>query len=271
MRPLLFALVALSLGAGSARAAPIDDLFEALRLGDTLAIIRAEGLDHAAEIEADMFPGRGGTVWNEMADDLYGLDRMDATIRDGFAARLGTDQVAPLLDFFTSDAGARIIDMEIEARRAIMDDGVEAAAQERAGELREAGGERFGQIDAFVAANDLIDQNVAGAMNSTLAFLSGLAATGAYGEDFSEAAILRDVWAQEPEIRVETRDWVYGYLTLAYQPIPPGDLDAYIALSRTEAGQALNAALFGAFDDLLTGISGDLGTRAGAFLEGEDI
>jgi hypothetical protein len=88
-----------------------------------------------------------------------------------------------------------------------------------------------------------------GAMNANYAFYMGLVEGDAFEEDLTEAGDPADVWSQEAEIRADTEEWVYSYLTLAYAPLSDEDIDAYIALSRTAEGRALNRALFGTFDD----------------------
>ena len=41
----------------------IDALYEALGLSETIAIMSEEGAALGAEIESDLFPGRGGARW----------------------------------------------------------------------------------------------------------------------------------------------------------------------------------------------------------------
>jgi hypothetical protein len=50
-----------------------------------------------------------------------------------------------------------------------------------------------------------------------------------------------------------------------------GDLEAYIAFSETDAGQALNAALFEAFDVVFTEASRALGEAVARHLTAEEI
>ena len=72
-------------------------------------------------------------------------------------------------------------------------------------------------------------------------------------------------------IRSDTETWVYSYLSMAYQPLADSDLEAYVALSETEAGRVLNRALFEGFDQMDVAISRALGTAAARFMAGEDI
>jgi hypothetical protein len=64
---------------------------------------------------------------------------------------------------------------------------------------------------------------------------------------------------------------VFPFLTLTYQPLSDADLQAYIAFSKTPAGQRVNAAMFQAYDALFDEISRDLGRAFGLALQGDDI
>lgn len=83
--------------------------------------------------------------------------------------------------------------------------------------------------------------------------------------------MLAEVWAQEPDIRAETESWLYPFLALAYKPLSDADVEAYLAFSESEAGRAMNAAMFAAFDEVFREISHDLGRAAAEMLSGRDI
>ena len=129
-----------------------------------------------------------------------------------------------------------MIGLELSARRALLDPDVEAASQDRVTRMGDAGDPRIALIGRFVEANDLVESNVMGALNASYAFYTGLNEGGALGDEMAEDEILSDVWAQEPDVRTETGDWVYSFLVLAYQPLSDADLEAYIGFSRTAAG-----------------------------------
>ena len=66
-------------------------------------------------------------------------------------------------------------------------------------------------------------------------------------------------------------DWVYSFTSLAYRPLSDEEFGTYVDFAATPEGQALNATLFTAFNDLFTEISHDLGVSAARFMSGEDI
>ena len=273
------ALAPMGIWAQTQEAAPADEtagetiapLLDLLGMDDLAPILRREGMGYAEDLRGDLFPGRGGTRWEEMIDDIYDTRRMTAVMAQEMGARLPAEHLPALSAFFGSELGGRIVLLEITAREAMLEESVDSAARAALAELEEQEHPRLALIDAFIAANDLVEMNVAGALNSNLAFYKGLSAGGAFNGVMTEDEMLADVWSQEDDVRAETETWVRSYLALAYRPLEDEEVQAYIALSETPAGQALNTALFASFDALFTTISHDLGRAAAAFMAGEDI
>lgn len=267
---VLTAILTLHSGPGwSASAVELNLLHESLGTGELLEIMREEGLRQSEELRDDMFPGRGGPSWPRTVSAIYDVAEMTSVFRREFDSALADADVAPLVDFFTSDLGRQIVRLELEARRAFMEPGVEDAARQAFRQLDQKDAARVDALRDFVEVNDLIEYNVMGAMNSNLAFMRGLGESDAF--DMSEADILSDVWAREAEIRDDTAGWVFSYLAMAYQPLATEDIRTYFELSGTEAGQELNRALFAGFDAVFNEISYDLGRSASRFVVGEEL
>jgi hypothetical protein len=87
----------------------------------------------------------------------------------------------------------------------------------------------------------------------------------------SESDILADVWAQEPEIRANTEEWLYSYLLMAYQPLGVEGLNAYEQIMATAEGRAMNAALFESFDQMYVAISRELGQSVAGYMLAEEL
>lgn len=263
-------LAALLPWAGAANA-DAGALFDALGMPQIIEVMREEGLDYGETIRTDLLGGQGGTGWTETVAGIYDADAMTRAMREGFETRLDGVALEPLMDFFDSERGRRIVALEVDARRALLSEEVEEAAKAAAAELVTGDPERYALLTEFVEANELVESNVIGALNSNYAFYTGLAAGDAFEENLSEAEILSDVWSQEEAIRTDTEEWVYSFLNLAYDPLSDEDIAAYTELSLTPEGKALNRALFGAFDDLFVDISRRLGEGAAGILAGQDI
>jgi len=153
----------------------------------------------------------------------------------------------------------------------MLDEAVKDAAKVAAADMAQDQDPRLALLRDFAIAGDLIEQNVAGAMNANLAFYQGMAESGTPGAGMTEDQMLSDVWAQEPQVRKDTEEWLFPYLALAYQPLSDEDLEAYTAFWESPAGKRFNAALFAAFDVVFTNISRDLGRAAARQMQGDDI
>ncbi|MCC6304899.1 MAG: DUF2059 domain-containing protein [Rhodobacteraceae bacterium] len=261
--------------AADAAGAAARDIADALGLEELAAIMQAEGLVHAEEIRAELFPGTGAEGWRAEAERIYAPERLTAAFLADLATALGpaagAGWIGEATAFFRSGLGARIVGLEIAARRALLDDATEAMSRDRV-EMMEADGDpRLAAIDRFIAVNDLIEFNVAGGLNAHYAFYSALVAGGAFDRPLSEEEILADVWGQEEALREDNAHWLRSYLTLAYDPLTDGELDAYIAFSDSPAGRRLNQALFATFDAMFVDISRAIGIAAARRLRGEDL
>ncbi len=259
---------AIPLGALAQTAIAADRIFETLRIGELLEVMAEESRRQGADIDASMLQGRGGAGWARIVEVIHDPDAWEPQLRDAVGTGLEPEEAEGVIAFFSSPQGARIVELELSARRAMLEDGVEEASLARVGELEKEGAPFIGQITRFVEVNGLIDSNVAGALNANIAFLDGL------GEGMGTPGTgdpLAEVIAQEPEIRATTGDWVYSFVSLAYSPLAPGDLDAYIAFSESGAGQAFNAALFSAFDRMFIETSYAVGKALGGMMSSEDL
>jgi len=266
-------LAAIALTAPPAEAAPrrIDALADMMKLGGILEVMEAEGIDYGAEVQEELFPGRGGSTWDALVRRLYDAGTLDTIVRDRLEAEMQGVDLAPLEEFFGSPLGQRIVTLEVSAREAMLDEDVDEAAREAAARREEEDPERHALIRRFAEVNDLMETNTAGAMNASFAFYQGLAEGGAFGDTLTQEQMLSDVWSQEADIRAETEEWVMAYLGLAYAPLSDAEVEEYIEVSATDPGQALNRGLFAAFDEMYVTISRGLGMGSALFLAGSDL
>jgi hypothetical protein len=246
-------------------------LLEANGLKSVLSIMRDEGLDYAGDLEAEFFPGAGGGAWERAVSGIYDPDRMYDRFAGDFAGRLKPDEIEAVLDFFESELGARMVALELSARSALLDEDVEAQSRATLDEMVARDDPRLEQLRRYVEVNDLIDANVVGALNANFAFYLGLEEGDAFPYAMSDAEILADVWAQEESIRLDTEEWIYSYLAMAYRPLSDAELEAAIDFSETGAAQRYNRALFDSFDALFVEISRSMGRAAARFMSGERI
>ncbi len=259
-------------GPSSAQTAdPGAALFEAMHMPELLDVMRLEGIDYGKQIATDLMPGGASPDWDGTVSAIYDTARMRQVVEADFAAALAGTDTQAMIDFFTSEPGRTIVGLEISARRAMLDPAIDDASKEQAAIAMADDTPRHQQIARFIQTNDLIETNVAGAMNANYAFYIGLMQGGGLGGALTEDQILTDVWGQEDSVRTSTTEWMFSFLTLAYQPLSDSDLDTYIAFSETDAGQQLNRAIFVAFDGLFEDISKALGMAASQQMGKQDL
>lgn len=256
---------------GAAQEADSSALFDVLRLSEVVAVMRDEGLDSAAQTGADLFGGTAPAEWMSAVEAIYDTARMEREVRAALEETTAGADLGPVIAFFAAEPGAEFIELELAARRSLLDEEVERMAEEAAAVAMAEKTPLLAQVERFVTVNDLIETNVVAAMNSSYTFTLGLMDGGALPEGLVQDDILADIWGQEDQFRATTQEWLYSFLLLAYGPAAPEDVEAYIAFSETEAGQAANRAVFGAFDGLFEDISYALGQAAARLLTSQQL
>jgi hypothetical protein len=264
---LIFSLTNISFAQQSSASA----LFDVMKLGKIISVMREEGLAYGASLGDEMMPGRSIPEWPSEVARVYDQDKMIDGMRDAFVATLGDRDMGPLVAFFESDLGQDIVELEYSARVAFIDEAIEEGAISRYQDREAEDDPMLVAVKSFVATNDYVEANVAGALNSNFAFYTGMIDGGALSSRMSESDILADVWAQEPEIRANTEEWLYSYLLMAYQPLGVEGLNAYEQIMATAEGRAMNAALFESFDQMYVAISRELGQSVAGYMLAEEL
>ena len=249
------------------REARLAYLQQVMGIGQIVEVMQEEGRAHGGEIAASLgFPDTPG--WTSLVDRIYDAKSMRAVLDKGFAESFKDADPEPLIAFFESNTGAAIVQMEIAARRAFLDQQTEDTARAAYRDLPQDDA-LLQAVSGYIDANGLVDFNVQGGLNSSLMFYRGLIEGGAFQMD--EAEVLREVWAEEPETRADTREWLFAFLTMAYRPLTPAQVQAYTDLSKTPEGKALNRALFAGFNQMYAEISFGLGLAAAGQMGGEEL
>ncbi|WP_323781924.1 hypothetical protein [Thalassovita sp.] len=272
MRKFLIAFSLLVLTAHSAAAATraqIDALFDLLSMDAMFEVMRDEGLAYSDELADEMLPGGTGPGWQGIARRIHDPEKMRMIVKAEFLASFGDADAAPLLEFFASETGQRIVELEVQTRRAFLNDAISDQALEAFHDRQEPYDPHLRAISDYIEANQLVEYNVSGALNSNFMFYRGLVEGDAFA--MTEEDILREVWTGEDATRADTRDWLYSFLMVAYAPLSVETIGAYVELSKTAEGQALNRALFAGFDEMYKAISLSLGMALARQMQGETL
>ena len=247
----------------------MQELTKALRIGDMVEILRQEGFTHSQQLAADLIPGRANASWSKQITTIYDTGWMEQVVSQTFAEEMQGAALAPLITFFTSDTGREVVELELKAREALLDEKKEQLAGQLYRRAKRNNSWIYEQITELIEDSDLVEFNVAGSLNSNMMFYRGMADGGAF--TLSEEEMLADVWSQEEQIRADSEDWLGPYLMLAYQKLDREELSAYAGLYRTEPGQKFNTAIFKAYNTLYDQISYALGRAIARQLKSEEL
>lgn len=264
-----FCVAALALPAQAERSPQIQALLEALKIAETIEIMRLEGQSYGGELATDLAPHADQVAWAGVVDQIYDTEKMYDLIAAEFENELAQTDLAPILTYYQSEDGREIVALELAARRAFLDPETEAMAVTRFGNINATGSNLLDQVEVLIQDSDLVELNVAGALNSDLMFYRGLNDGGAFA--LTEDEILTDVWSQENEVRRSSREWLQSFLMMAYEPLKPAQLDDYAAFYRTSEGRDLNRAIFAAFDEMYEEISYLLGLAVAGQMQSEEL
>lgn len=238
-----------------------------------MEILRSEGVSAGQDMASDYLPEEEHPGFARTVEEVFDTDQMNTAMAMTFdaeiAARTGAEERAVIENFFGQGPGQRIVSAEMSARQALLSQDVEDAARERLPEILASDPELSDLVGSFIAVNDLVDLNVAGALSASFAFYAGLAEAGAIDAD--EDRILQLTWQLAEPTRRDTTEWLAAYLFMVYEPLDRSDLQAYVDLSGQPAGQHLNAALFASFGTLYDDIYRRLGQSLGRRLASEEL
>lgn len=270
---LLAFLVALS----PARGAVGQNLSDLYLFDELFPIMAAEGISSAGDELATSLEPSDLAEWRKTLTAIYDATAMEAAFVKALTTALATrDEITQdATDFAQSELGQRVLQLEVSARAALLDDAVNDMATQmlmdaRAEPATTTSGQRLGLVRDRIAVNNLVELNVSLGLNTSYAYYMGmLSETDMPGLNAQD--VLSLVWAQEDAVRTDVEDWMESYFLLAYQPLTDDELQAYIDWSESPLGDGFNRAMFLAFDAVFVDISGRVGAALGRALSGQSL
>lgn len=264
----LAVLIVLLAGPAQADPAHILGLLQTDRLFE---ILQQEGEAYGEDLAAELFEAPPDAMWRAEISMINAPDRLRALFDERFSAALGVQSQDGIAEFYSAELGRRIVTLELEARRAMLDDAVEEVALAAFDAALDQDDPRALAILELMQAADLIEPNVTGGLNANLAFYRALVEGGAFPYEITEQDMLADVWAQEEQVREEMLSWLGSYLFLAYAPLSDAELAAYHDFAASPVGRDLTGALFAGFDPVFERVSRDLGMAAARRMRAQQL
>ncbi|TBN39525.1 DUF2059 domain-containing protein [Paracoccus subflavus] len=240
-------------------------VWDTMRLDDLAPLIRDEAVAEGALMGETLFPGGETDRWAEIVAAIHDPARLRVLFVAGMTAALaGTDlrDLQAGLDFYRGDLGQRLLELEIVARRAMLNEAVEDAARAAFARAQQDGTHRAELIARLIDTADLVEPNVASGLNAAIAFAQAFQGAGGLPMPMTQEEILTDAWAREPQLRADAQDWIGAYLFLAYAPLTDAQLETAIAFAGSPGGRAIARLMLAGFDTAFLQVSRDMGVAA---------
>lgn len=252
----------------------VDQLWQALDLQALMPIFRDEAVAEAIAMEDEGLVPRVAPPWPEVVARVHDVERLEELFRSGIGRALAARDPSAVrrgLAFYETHLGRRLLDLEIAARRAMLDDEVEAQAHDGFNRALGRGDGRAQQILRLIDEADLVSPNVAGALNASLAFSRGFEEGGGFDMPLTDRQMLAETWAQRDQVEFETTRWLRSFLMLSYSSLSDDEMEAYMAYAASREGRAVARVLFDAFDAVLQRTSFELGLAAALRMQGREL
>ncbi|WP_299041936.1 DUF2059 domain-containing protein [uncultured Tateyamaria sp.] len=244
--------------AAQSACADVNRLIDAMGIPELIVAFSTEGVEAGQAIDEAFLDRQGGDVWAATVQRLYDPQRIEAELRTVMGEELDPGAAEQALLFFESDLGARIVELEVQARQAFLDETIEEAA-------KVAPSAQAKPVTDYLLARDLIERNTDIAVAAQAAFLDGLA--DASGSTDAQPNLDR----LRARILTDTESWLRGYNALVQSAMTEDDIAIYTAFWDTEVGQAVDNALFLGFGQSYTTLSYALGQAAGRLLPQNEL
>ena len=269
MRGLLGAIIAVWLSAvGASAQAQLSIAMDHLKVVELINIMRIEGADYADTLNTDMLNGQGGPVWAEQVNSIYNPQKMSEVVQSELG-KLSDSHLRQINQFYGSILGTKVIKLEMAGRRAMMQDDLMEIAQDAYQIALAENPETLDPIHTIDRVGDMVERNVTAALTANYRFYLGMVDGGAFV--LTEDEMLAEAWGQEDEVRLDTTNWLMGYLMLSYQPLDDAETAILVDFVQTPAGRALNAAIFAGFGAMYADISYALGRAVALNMVGSDL
>lgn len=248
----------------------IEKILDALQIEELLELIAEEELSFGEDLRADMLPEINAQRWERSLREQIRADAVRPIFVEAFAKALSAQEDLRAVTVMSrSPVMGKAVDLELKARRLLLDADIEAAAIERADQARNL--PRYKALAAYIESLDLVETNVAGSLNSNLVLYRELAQGGAFGFEISDQEILSDVAAEADSLRADIEEWLTAYLFMAYHPLTEAEFSELVDLGESAEGRALYHAADRGYEAVFAYNSKVLARFIVARLVGEDL
>ena len=235
-------------------------IYNVLKFDELLKEIYEEGIISAQEIQKDSNSGEISKVWEKRIRKIYSVDSM----KEFFLFELSKIDLSlesnEAIKFYESVLGQKIVNSELDSRKILRDEKKKIEASKTIRQLKYFKPARYKLYSDIIISNNFIEENVASAMNSNLAFYLGYAQSKpSESKQFLKAEMISQIWQNESETRKRMTDWVFNFSAISFERFSENELKSYLSFSNSNEGKLFNSSINYIFDKLFKSQSYNLG------------
>ena len=201
------------------------------------AFLQATGFDVALEsirlsagtapgmigLEADAF----GAQWTALVEEVFDTNEMHDMAMDILEQTLTDDLLTHAVDFYTSDLGARLVEVENKSHMAEDDDLKRESGEAIVAGLVQIGSPRLQELKRLNAATGSEDASIHAIQEVQVRFLMAAATAGVIELRMDEEDLRESLKAQEGEMRRRLQITGLSSSAYTYQAFSDGEITAY--------------------------------------------
>ena len=204
-------------------------------------------------------------AWDLAASTVFVPSEMIGEVVVHLDETLKQGDLEAAVDFYQSDLGRLVTEMEVKAQAPGMAQEADARGAEILADLIEREDDRLEAYTGLIEALGALDSGVVTAMNLNFAIYDGMSRSGRLPYQLSEAEILNLVSSQQEKMRSQIRNQLYISFAYTYRDLSDEDLAKYVAFLISDTGRAVYGSLELSMERVLSQRARDFGGKLAEF------
>lgn len=235
-----------------------DQIIKLMRFDELAVVTREEGLVANATLLEDFGLLSDDPAWQERLTTIFTVERIQSLFEAGFAEAFHPRSTKEALDFLKDPDWITIVSLQNDASIAVLDPDTEAASIEVYWKHVDKNSKRLALIEELIETVDLIEQNMAAAMNGMITLNQGM--TSVLPElGFPDEELFAFFLEEESSMRADIAESLSSFFLMTYEPLSDQVLRDQIAFWGTQAGRDLSNAMMRGYDAVYDSLTYDLG------------
>ena len=222
---LLAAVLLMPLAAQAADRAKVEAFLQVTGFDVALESLKYSAEDAPTMLGMDS--GVFGSSWTRLSQEVFDVDLMHDMAVDILEQTLEDDKLAHAADFYASDLGQRLVEVENASHLEADDEVKRTGGQELVAQMVEEGSPRLEMFKRMGAAIDSSGTAVRAMQQIQLRFLLAAAAAGVIELQVDPAEMEAMMQEQEPQLRLAVAQNALASSAWVYREFSDEDVEAY--------------------------------------------